>query len=782
MAKICGIQKAAAHPIKTDMPAAGFFDGALIGNGSLGVVVCTRPNGIALHIGHNDIWDIRVEELDGEKLSTFDKVWAKLDNGDGTISVKNNQFYKDYYSYSRSAYDKPYPRPFPCGTLYLVWDIKEYELMGHELDISSGLVHIFLTGRDGKKYQTQVFVMEDRDTLYLRCVDEENKPHKIFTEAVLVPEKDDGMPVFTSIAKGDGERAASDEGVMPGISCESAGYTQLLPALGFEGTVREDLDKGFSLKVFGLGEEIKPLEYKAGETCEYALSINEGYYSQLETPKEPEYNFAEAFERSKTAWHEYWQRAAIDIDDEFLEHMWYTNLYFSKCSMGARSSCPGLFGNFMHGKIGTAWHGDYHMNYNTQQPFWGVFSANRPELHETYIKLVEHLMEVSRAWAQEFYGLPGACFPHSAYPVKMRRMPFPEPDWGWEIFETPWSVQSLWWHYTYTKDKELLRDRFFPLMREATEFMVAFMTRPGGDPVGDGKYHIFPTIVPELYGLTEDLKKNIDGIADVSLTIFLFKAFLEALDELGLTDDPLKEKVEKLLAAMPDYPKGESRFGEVLLSVESEDPDNVVYNVPANLMPLFPAEDERLEEGGELREIAKTSYTAHYNEGGNDIVFLSLQGARLGMLDLEKFKRQVKYCMHPNNTVTDKVMMTGGRYHHGLSFAFMGSMGIWVENFALHSVVTECLIKGHMDTKVLFPNWDMHKAAAFSDIRTKGAFLVSAACADGEVKYVDVKSEAGGTFSIINPWKTALVNDREYTGDVISVDTAAGDVLEIRAK
>ena len=42
--------------------------------------------------------------------------------------------------------------------------------------------------------------------------------------------------------------------------------------------------------------------------------------------------------------------------------------------------------------IGTAWHGDYHMNYNTQQPFWVAFSSNHVDKHLAYVDLVDHLL------------------------------------------------------------------------------------------------------------------------------------------------------------------------------------------------------------------------------------------------------------------------------------------------------------------------------------------------------------------------------------------------------
>ena len=82
-------------------------------------------------------------------------------------------------------------------------------------------------------------------------------------------------------------------------------------------------------------------------------------------------------------------------------------------------------------------------------------------------ELVHFLLPLSRRWAREYYGLRGAYFPHSAYPVEMSIMPYPVPTWGWEICETPWTVQSLWWHYLYTQDKGFLEHRaFLPMEAE----------------------------------------------------------------------------------------------------------------------------------------------------------------------------------------------------------------------------------------------------------------------------------------------------------------------------
>jgi hypothetical protein len=88
-------------------------------------------------------------------------------------------------------------------------------------------------------------------------------------------------------------------------------------------------------------------------------------------------------------------------------------------------TCPGLFANWSLGNIGTAWHGDCHMNYNTQQPFWLPFSSNRLDKNLPYVDLIDHMLPVIEKWAKEYYHMRGAFFPHSAYPVEMTHHPYP---------------------------------------------------------------------------------------------------------------------------------------------------------------------------------------------------------------------------------------------------------------------------------------------------------------------------------------------------------------------
>lgn len=755
------LSTAKKHAITRNMASPDFFEGALLGNGNLGVVVCTRPDGIVLHLGHNDIWDVRICEDHKDKIGTFQEIWDKICHAKG--DVHGEAWYQEYVKEVTSSYhDYKYPRPYPASSLYLFFDRKEYEVLGHSLDITNGLLTITLEKEDKEQHLIQIFVSQKTDQIFCRTVDRAGKKVSVFYRMLLVPNQEkDGLPCY--------ERTEN-------------GFLQRLPLFGEE-EQKKETDRAFAVFYRADGKmNRKGLDSRLEEMCQITVLVKHGLYGEICCEnQETEKSWNEVWGESTDSWKTYWERSGIQLEDEFLERIWYWNTYFLRCVLNENSCCPGLFGNWMYQDIGTAWHGDYHFNYNTQQIFWGLMAANRAELHFPYLRLTENLLPVSKAWAKDFYQLRGACFPHSAYPVPMTVMPYPSPDWGWEIFETPWAVQSLWWHYTYTKDKELLRERIYPVMREAAQFLVDYMMREGANPHRDDKYHLFPTVVPELYGLSEGLKRNLDGTVDLALTKFLFKAILQAVDELNIRqqEEELIQAIEKILSAFPAYPTAESRRGEVYISVQNEDPDQVIYNCPSNLMQVFPGEDIDEQNGTKReKEIAKRSWRYHYNEGGNDLVFYYLIGARLGILDLEKFKRHVQYCMLPNGTAADLVTLTGGRYPDTMDFTFMARMGIWVENFALQAVVNECLLRGHGEVVELFPNWDKRKRASFCSLRVKGAFLVDADCSHGTVEKVKIKSELGGKVKIKNPWKQAVdENDVQYRGEILSFSMNPGQEI-----
>jgi hypothetical protein len=184
-------------------------------------------------------------------------------------------------------------------------------------------------------------------------------------------------------------------------------------------------------------------------------------------------------------------------------------------------------------------------------------------------------------------------------------------------------------------------------------------------------------------------------------------------------------------------------------------------------------------------KILKNTFNNQQNEGGNDLVFKNLQAARIGMLDLQKFKRQINYCLLPNGTASDRAMQVHGRYSDLTNFGFMDNMGIWFENFALPAVINECLMQSYSGTIRLFPNWPVFKNAEFHDLRAAGAFLVSASLSNDRVQEIKIISEAGAPLKIILPWRNGarLYNNKglnKISAGVVNVNTEKGEVIYLR--
>ena len=792
-------EQARQHPILADKPATDFFEGALLGNGAMGVVVTTRPDAVVLYFGHNNVWDIRIAENNREKIGTFKEVFNRVKVIPDTLKLlTDDPWYAQYSAMTAENYRAPYPRPFPCGSVLLGFDRRNAEMLGHRLDVSNGLCEVFLLTSEKKELTLQIFTDMTNDRLWMRLVDKQGNPcENVFDRIRVMP--DPSTPREFPATETD---ELPDKGILS--------FRQILP---FEEPDKYDSEKGhfkdkafrLTVKVSGMLEKKSRINWD-GNSQQMAnleaafqhrnsfigsISLKEGLNTEVSSKVEESEildndGFVVSFKSNEEIWKKYWNKSGVRLSDQFLERMWYHNLYFLNCSTKDGATTPGLFANWSYNTIGTAWHGDYHMNYNTQQPFWATFSSNHLDKNLPYVNLIEALMPVSKRWAKEYYELPGAYFLHSAYPVEMTMSTYPVPTWGWEICETPWAVQGLWWHYLYSGDIEFLKTRAFEPIKAAVEFLVAYMKRPeaSGPKWNDNKFHIFPTVPPELYGLRPGFKYNYDCNADLSLTKFIFNAFIETTRILKIEEAEceLLADVKLILSRFPDYPTAVSeKQGKVLVSVPEEH-DQVVYNVPNALFTVFPGEDHGLHSDPETMEILKNTFYNQQNEGGNDLVFINLQAARIGMLDLERFKRQVNYCLMPNGTASDLVMQVHGRYRDTTPYGYMDKMGIWFENFGLPVVVNECLLQSYNGTIRLFPNWPPEKDAEFHDLRAVGAFLVSATLKNGKVEEIKVISEAGGVLKIILPWAkggsvSTKSGKKSFLSSMVEIETAKGDYL-----
>ncbi len=799
-----GFEIARRHAIVRDLPTPNFFEGMLLGNGDIGVVATVRPDALGLHIGKEDSWDIRVSEDHYQHVVTFKellKLWERASEEakrQGKPELRyletSVDFFAEYTKKVRSSYAQSWPRPWPCGTVWIHWDSRQVEVVEQRLDPSNGVFSLTLIHRDlrGSRCTVHVTAFVNWNDGHIHVSSIEAAP---FVSVAYYPNIDSSAKLPAPALGG------SASGGYAEFNCYQR-FPAVAPTEEQPDPPRSLDDRSFML----CGRLAGAWKRETTESRPARTATREFFHAAAEQPfrldlmlvtsrdrqDNPAYarsqvvalskrNVEELRAASEAGWRTFWSRSAVEFADKDLERIWYHNQYWLGCCLREGKVAPGLFGNWMSGKIGTAWHGDYHMNYNTQQVWWGVFSSNHVDQHLPYVELVENLLPLSEKYAREKFEMPGAFFPHSAYPVPSQTIAYPVPSWGYEICETPWTVQSLWWHYLYTLDKDFLKRAYKP-MREAARFLAAYLRKEA-----DGRYHVFPTVSPENYGFTVDYKLNKDCIMDLALAGFLFDAVVEASKILG-QDREERQRWAEIRQNLAPYPKAKGPYGEVWLDVENA-PVEWVYNIPVTLAPVFPGEQVGLDRGvGEMEIALRTARTVRL-EGGNDVVYQPLIRARLGMLDLDWFKREVRYSQVPNGIAQDRVRQIDGRYRDSTDFDFMMRMGVWTENLALPAVLNECLMQSYSGTIRLFPNTFNLGPARFRDLRAVGAMLVSASWDGREVRNVSIFSEKGAACRLVNPWPQARVRvlharsssvvDVKREGQCIEFETRAGERYKV---
>ena len=637
-----GFDLAHAHSIVRDLPTPNFFEGMLLGDGDVGVCVVVRPDALGLHVGKNDCWDIRLSEDVEEQVlpsSELLKLWqragdeAKRQGKPDMLFLESSiDFFHEYTHKTEASYLRPWPRPWPCGSVWVHWDPRWVQPALHSLDPANGSFTLDLkcvnpvggsrnakltvfvdwtTGLISASTDTPVSVQSIRYYPRIDQAQGSNADSKIKLSALPHPELSvQAGPAFAEFScfqyfpalgptekmpappKSDKDRNFALHARIAGTWAVETGDKENSASLNAtsEQALRLDIKLATPREI--LLERLEREAASSGDRHPWILipqdhvfseqDLDTRTYARKEVERLVEIPSNQIQRDSEARWREFWSRSAVQLDDKELERIWYHNQYFLACCLRQGKTAPGLFANWSTDDIGTSWHGDYHMDYNCEQAFWGVFSSNHAEQHLPYVELCQNLLAMSEKFAHDKFDLPGACFPLTAVPVPSQSMFIPSPPWVYLISNTPWTVQSLWWQYLYTQDVDYLR-RVYPILQAAAQFLAAYVKK--GD---DGKYHFIPTVSPENWGLTVDFRLNKDCIIDLALTQFLLDAVIEGSTvlETDAADRPHWKDIRENLAP---YPKGKGPYGEVWLDVVDA-PEEHVYNLPITLAPVFPGE------------------------------------------------------------------------------------------------------------------------------------------------------------------------------------------------
>ncbi|MGC1361454.1 MAG: hypothetical protein WA400_20775 [Silvibacterium sp.] len=197
--------------------------------------------------------------------------------------------------------------------------------------------------------------------------------------------------------------------------------------------------------------------------------------------------------------------------------------------------------------------------------------------------MVEGLREPGGRTAEKMYGAPG-WVAH----VSTNAWGFTAPGGGlgWGLFVTGgvWIASQMWRHYQFTQDAGFLRQRAYPVLKDAAEFYLAYMvTHPRYGWLVTG-----PSESPENWFLTPEGKTcsvSMGPTCDSVLVYALFSACMEASMILGI-DPEFRSRLEAARAKLPPLQIG--RHGQLQEWLEDFAEAQPNHRHTSHLIALYP--------------------------------------------------------------------------------------------------------------------------------------------------------------------------------------------------
>ncbi len=253
--------------------------------------------------------------------------------------------------------------------------------------------------------------------------------------------------------------------------------------------------------------------------------------------------------------------------------------------------------------------------------------------------------------------------------------------------------------YQFTQDKDWLRDRAYPLIKGAAEFYRHFPNFQKGD---DGKYHIHHVNSGESAWNTSDTSNEINAMRMIFPLAIRVSQLLEADAELR----PLWQEIDDNL------PGSERRTERTSGNRRPRAYGSFVYGGPGAIEPIGPEPEFKARF---LGFNALNSFIDSKGAGGPQI-----------------FRNRLRLREGPGAIDAEHI--------GGLSMGIHSTM----LDSSPDSITNEEPIR-------IFNDWPKDWDAAFS-LRARGAFLVSSAFQNGQIRLVEIQSQVGGPCRLANPW------------------------------
>lgn len=729
-----------SHDLVFPELAKTWDEGMPLGNAFIGSLVWEKENALRMSLDRVDLWDLRPSDSISGPGYSFDWVY--------------NQVMKKDYLPVQKKFDHPYDRlPAPskipgAGLEFSLEKTGKPESV--HLYLNNALCEVTWPG--GMQMKTFVHANQPVGWFIIENVDDSFIPE-------LIP------PVYN-----DSEKAATPDNAHSGSDLDRLGYVQ--GDVVKEGNLITYHQKGWGDFFYDAAVKWE----KKGNSMIGVWSLTSSISGEqavknvedaLKRGLNQDYNSHMAY------WNGFWKQSSINIPDQILAKQ-YANEMYKFGSATRENSYPislQAVWTADNGKL-PPWKGDYHHDLNTQLSYWPAYTGNYLTEGLGYLNTLWDQRETNRQYTRDYYGknglnVPGVC--------TLEGVPMA----GWIQYSfsptvAAWLSQHFYLHYKYSMDKDFLKNRAYPYLKEVVTFLeeITYLDK-------NGVRQLPLSTSPEIFNNSINAWFHTMTNYDLALIQFAFNAASELASELSLKEE--SEHWKNLSNQLPQYDLDETKG----LTFAKGFPYNQSHRHFSNAMAIHPMGLIDWSQGQEAQEIIKATIN-NFEKVGPDYWcgysyswFGNMKARAMDGEGAAKELRTFAECFCLKNTFHangDQTKSGKSKYTYR-PFTLEG-------NFAFASGVQDMLIQSHTGIVRIFPA--IPKAwqdVSFDNLRTYGAFLVSAEKVSGAVSKVTVKSEKGGLLRMANPFANP---DFKITGTqvkpsindgIIELETQGGQTI-----
>ena len=772
---------AAAHVVEIDQAVMSPDEGLLLGNGDLSVSVYQTANDVVFRLGKGDVWDRRIDYSEQFKPPTIQEMIDGVLNCGWKVSGWNATNIEEMKRLPRgerlleitrgktALRAGPYPMPKPTGEMRfrLPLDMGVPDETVQRLFIEEGRVVVEVRWRRGVSVRIEAVVDPELNVLAAEWKVEGWNP---------VTRISNKPPVYVSVhrwADPDYEsfvrETVEDYPSYPGKP--TAFDSRIKPLPPPEVVAENRIEQGFYPDrlfpqgfryrltldpIVKCGSFWRPKMPPGGKDAYFtlqggtnvlfgsvALAVTTSRDKTLDAPK-PRASFAEYRAAAQSAGARYWAKSGFSMPkDAFLEGLWYSTYHARRCVLKSGAVPPGLFFPSALPDY-SRWNGDYHANYNFHSIFWGDLTANRLDQAEAYMDGVEYGVPVGRKIARDYYGCRGVFFQLEQFPCLAEddysgRLPL-----GRMAYMTGWMMTRYWEYYMYTKDRDWLAKRGYPMIKDCALFYLDFLKKaPSKDlppNLKDGKYHVFPSVQGEGGWKTPmDLCDRPQVVMHVRFSLW---AAIEAAKVLGVDGDlqeQWRDRLENLAAShtRASFKGDDAEYAyHCYMCCPPECGSHPAYR-PSKPWDGKPA----------MRSHHSWDYLGILHWGrigyvrGNDCI---------PEKDFRTFREDLARWYHQNGLVG------------AMPLAVWQRTGAWTESLSCLAPFQEMILQS--------PRWPESQDVRIRSWRAQGAFLVDAEFSGGAIRDVSIVSEKGedclvwGDWNVVDASGKSVETDRDRFG------------------